>query len=369
MTRALVRDPIYLHRKFPPETIEQCVRWYITYRLSYRDLVAMMAEQGVAVSHTTIMRWVLRYVPEYERRWARHARPVHSSWRMDETSVSVRGGNHYLYRAVDKHGKSVDSLLCTSRGREAAQAFFRAAVTRVESGWPSKINVDGHAATHLALRLLRREDNRWQSVHVRGIRYLNNIVEQDHRAIKRRCAPMLGLKTFRTAETTLAGIELAHRIRKGQFQLPYFHDGQMCLKQQWKLALYQVPEDIRPTCSLGTHAPSIAPELKSRRAIEHMDKPRTSEDKPRRYPSKTFYGGGLYQLMLPSGGKYWRYNYRHNGKARTLAYGVFPDVSLQKARARHREAKRLLAEGVDPSTKRQEIVQAARFRLLGHLLG
>ena len=111
MTRRLLRDPIYRRRQFPAETIEQCVRWYITYRLSYRDLVAMMAEQGVVVSHTTIMRWVLRYVPEYERRWARHASQVNPSWRMDETSVPVRGGNCYLDRAVDKHGRSVNSQL------------------------------------------------------------------------------------------------------------------------------------------------------------------------------------------------------------------------------------------------------------------
>src|SRR6187551_2133531 len=97
MTRALVRDPLYRGRQFPAEAIEQCVRWYITYRLSYRDLAAMMAEQGVVVSHTTIMRWVLRYVPEYERRWARHARQVNASWRMDETSIPVRGGKRYLY--------------------------------------------------------------------------------------------------------------------------------------------------------------------------------------------------------------------------------------------------------------------------------
>src|SRR6187549_4156330 len=120
MTRRLPRDPIYCRRQFPAETIEQCVRWYITYRLSYRDLVAMMAERGVVVSHTTIMRWVLRYVPEYEERWDRFARPVNSSWRMDETAVRVRGKSAYLYRAVDKHGKSVDSLLRKDRGIEAA---------------------------------------------------------------------------------------------------------------------------------------------------------------------------------------------------------------------------------------------------------
>ena len=98
----VARDPIYRGRRFSAETIELCVRWYITYRLSYRDLVAMMAERGIVVSHTTIMRWVLRYVPEYERRWARFARSPGSSWRMDETAVSVRGGRHYLYRAVDR---------------------------------------------------------------------------------------------------------------------------------------------------------------------------------------------------------------------------------------------------------------------------
>jgi transposase-like protein len=74
VTKRITRDPIYRARRFSAETIELCVRWYITYRLSYRDLAAMLAERGTLVSHTTIMRWVLRYVPEYERRWARFAR-------------------------------------------------------------------------------------------------------------------------------------------------------------------------------------------------------------------------------------------------------------------------------------------------------
>ena len=93
------------------------MRWYLTYRLSYRDLVEMMAERGITLSHSTILlRWVQRYMPEFEKRWDRYARRVHSSWRMDETAVSVRGGAHYLYRAVDKHGKTVDSLLCADSG-------------------------------------------------------------------------------------------------------------------------------------------------------------------------------------------------------------------------------------------------------------
>ena len=177
----------------------------------------MMAERGIDVSHTTILRWVLHYVPEFEKRWGRYARRVNSSWRIDETSILVRGRWHYLYRAVDKHGKSVDFLLRADRGMDAAQAFFRKVVATHLPSWPRKVNLDGNTASHRALHLLRREDPRRQSVVVRTRRYLNNIVEQDHRAIKRRCAPMMGFKSFRTAAITLAGIELAHRIRKRQF--------------------------------------------------------------------------------------------------------------------------------------------------------
>ena len=128
MTKPIVRDPIYRRRRFDAEIIELCVRWYITYRLSYRDLVAMMAERGIVVSHTTIHRWVIRYVPEFEKRWNRFARPVNTSWRVDETYINIRGKWSYLYRAVDKHGKTVDFLLRPDRGIAAAQAFFRKAL-------------------------------------------------------------------------------------------------------------------------------------------------------------------------------------------------------------------------------------------------
>ncbi len=238
MTRAIARDAIYRRRRFPAEIIELCVRWYITYRLSYRDLVAMMAERGVVVSHTTIMRWVLRYVPEYEQRWSRHARRANSSWRVDETAISIRGRGNYLYRAVDRHGKSVHSVLCRDRGMEAAQSFFRKAVASRSAGWPCKVNLDGNTASHRALRLLREQEPRWRFVLVRSRRYLNNIVEQDHRAIKRRCTPMLGFKSFSTAAITLAGVELAHRIRKRQFTLGYAcRHRAASLKEVWAQAL------------------------------------------------------------------------------------------------------------------------------------
>jgi transposase-like protein len=258
MTQPIERDPIYRGRRFHTETIELCVRWYITYRLSYRDLVAMMAERGIVVSHTTIMRWVLRYVPEYEKRWARYARPVNSSWRMDETAVAVRRGRHYLYRAADKHGKSVGSLLRADRGMDAAKAFFRKATAANHFRWPTTVNLDGNAASHRALRLLANEDPKWKSVEVRCCRYLNNIIEQDHRAIKRRCAAMLGLKSFRTAAITFSGIELANRIRKEQFSV---ERGGPCgiwsLKQLWDRAL--APSSRLDASQCG--APSARPPM------------------------------------------------------------------------------------------------------------
>jgi transposase-like protein len=238
MTKPIARDPIYRRRRFEGEIIELCVRWYISYRLSYRDLVAMMAERGLVMSHTTILRWVIRYVPEFEKRWNRWARRVNSSWRVDETYISVRGKWHYLYRAVDKHGKTVDFLLRPDRGIAAAQAFFRKALATNSPRWPRKVTLDGHVPSHRALRLLRREDPKWKHVVVRSCRYLNNIVEQDHRAIKRRCAWMTGFKSFRNAAITLAGIELANRIRKRQFSFGLGRQRRTwSLRQLWDRAL------------------------------------------------------------------------------------------------------------------------------------
>jgi transposase-like protein len=203
MTKAIPRDPRYRRRSFDADIIELCVRWYITYRLSYRDLVAMMAEGGVEVSHTTILRWVVRYVPEFEKRWRRYTRRIVSSWRVDETYIPIRGKWHYLYRAVDKQGKTVDFLLRRDRGIAAAQAFFRKALATNPTRWPRKVTLDGHAPSHRALRLLRRENPKWKYVEVRSCKYLNNIVEQDRRAIKRRCASMKGFKSFNMADLAM----------------------------------------------------------------------------------------------------------------------------------------------------------------------
>jgi transposase-like protein len=157
---------------------------------------------------------------------------------MDETAISVRGGNRYLYRAVDKYGKTVDSLLCPDRSESSAREFFTKAIKTHHPRWPTKLNLDGNAASHRALFVLRQENPDWHSVEIRSRRYLNNIVEQDHRAIKRRCAPMLAMKSFRTAATTLAGVELAHRIRKSQFRFGARGPHQFSsLKHAWARAL------------------------------------------------------------------------------------------------------------------------------------
>jgi transposase-like protein len=203
MTKPIARDPIYRQRAFDSDIIELCVRWYVTYRLSYRDLVEMMAERGVKVAHSTILRWVTWYVPEFEKRWRRFARTVGTSWRVDETYVSIKAKWHYLYRAVDKHGKTVDFLLRRDRGIAAAQAFFRKALDSTLPRVPRKVTLDGHVPSRRALWLLRREHPCWRNVTVRTNKYLNNLIEQDHRAIKRRCASMAGFKSFANAAVTI----------------------------------------------------------------------------------------------------------------------------------------------------------------------
>jgi len=208
---------VFKGRHFDQEIIVLCVRWYLSFKLSSRDLVRMMAERGVVLAHTTILRWVQRYVPEFEKCWSRYARDVDGSRRCDETYIKVRGHWTYLYRAVDKGGRTVDFLLSERRDVAAAKCFFTNAIRH--HGTPRVITLDAYAASHRAIRELKSEGSMSPRVRVRSSKYLNNIVEQDHRRIKQRIMPMLGFKRFDTATVTISGIELAEKIKKAQFKI------------------------------------------------------------------------------------------------------------------------------------------------------
>jgi transposase-like protein len=177
----------------------------------------MMAERGIALAHTTILRWVQRYVPEFEKRWHRYARPVGDSWRVDETYLKIKGRWVYLYRAVDKAGRTVDFLLSKRRDMDAAKRFFCRAVK--QHGAPRVITLDGYAASHRTVAKLKEAGTLPCGVQVRSCKYLNNGIEQDHRRIKQRVRPMLGFKRFETAAVTIRGIELAAKIKKQQLNL------------------------------------------------------------------------------------------------------------------------------------------------------
>jgi transposase-like protein len=205
-------------RHFDQEVILLCVRWYLRFKLNFRDLVEMMAERCLPMAHTTIMRWVHRYAPEFERRWNRFARPAGQSWRVDETYVKIRGRWVYLYRAVDREGQTVDFRLSTRRDVGAAKAFFRKAIKSQRSA-PRAITLDGYAASHRAVREMKTDGQIPESTKVRSSKYLNNLIEQDHRCVKSRIGPMLSFKRFRTAAITIAGVELLRRIHKDQFNI------------------------------------------------------------------------------------------------------------------------------------------------------
>ena len=167
-------------RHFDREVIILCVRWYLRFKLSLRELVEMMAERGLSLAHTTIMRWVQHFAPAFEKRWRRFAQAVGRSWRVDETYVKIRGEWWYLCRAVDRAGRTVDFRLSAQRDVAAAKAFFRKAI-RNQQRAPQTITLDGYAASHRAARELKAEGLLSEDMTLRSSKYLNNLIEQDHR--------------------------------------------------------------------------------------------------------------------------------------------------------------------------------------------
>ncbi len=228
-------------RHFEAEIILLCVRWYVRYSLSYRDLEEMMAERGLTIDHTTIYRWVQRYAPELEKRSRPHLKATTDSWKVDETYIKVRKTWMYLYRAVDSQGNTLEFLLSPTRDAEAAKRFFvkalhstacsvpqtcpveeqvaqptAAADPNPTQSAPRVINVDKNAAYPKAMAELKAAGILPEQVELRQVKYLNNLIEQDHRFIKRLVKPGMGFFSFESAWRTLHGYEVMNMVRKGQ---------------------------------------------------------------------------------------------------------------------------------------------------------
>jgi len=179
----------------------------------------MMEERGLSIAHATIMRWVHQYGPELDERLRRHLKTTNGSWRVDETYVKVKGQWMYLYRAVDSVGNTIDFYLSKTRDTKAAKRFFKKALRSFHVSKPRVLTVDKNPAYPIAIEELKNEKKMPVGIRLRQVKYLNNIVEQDHRFVKKRVRSMLGLKSFRTATSIISGIEEMHMIKKGQLVL------------------------------------------------------------------------------------------------------------------------------------------------------
>lgn len=202
-------------RHFLPEIILWGVRWYCLYPISYRNLEEMMCDRGVAVDHSTLSRWVQRYAPELDLRIRPHLKSTNDSWRVDETYIKVKGEDRYLYRAVNSDGNTLDFLLIAKRDAEAAKRFFRKTMLAPHTQEPRVINVDKNAAYPKAIDEMKAKEELPLSVELRQNKYLNNLVEQDHRFIKRLTKPGMGFHSFNTARRSLRGFEAMNMKRIG----------------------------------------------------------------------------------------------------------------------------------------------------------
>lgn len=213
-------ENVFKWKHYQPDIIVLTVRWYLRYNLSFRNLVEMMEERCLSLAHTTIMRWVHQYGPELDRRIRRHLKQTNDSWRVDETYIKVKGQWMYLYRAVDSEGNTIDFYLSKTRNHKAAKRFFKKALRSLHVSKPRVITVDKNPAYPIAIEKLKKEKVMSAGVQTRQLKYLNNIVEQDHSFIKRRIRSMLWFKSFQTAVSILSGVEAMHMIKKEQIDLP-----------------------------------------------------------------------------------------------------------------------------------------------------
>jgi IS6 family transposase len=211
-----IRPAIFKWRQTEPILILSAVRWYLRYSLSLRDVEELLKERGLEVDHTTVWHWVQRYGPELEERLRRRLKPTNKSWRVDETYIRVKGRWCYLYRAIDSAGATIDFLLSAFRDADAAKCLFRKALSHPSHPQPRVINTDLAPIYGSAIPDIKKEGILCRRCRHRPIQYLNNILEQDHRAIKRRVNAKQGFREFRAAQRTIQGYEAMNMMRKGQ---------------------------------------------------------------------------------------------------------------------------------------------------------
>ena len=209
---------MFKRHRYPKAIILQAVYFKLRFTLSYRDVEELLEIRGVKVDHSTIQRWVFKFSPFVESNMNKRKNVVGNSWRMDETYIKVAGKDRYLYRAVDKQGNTVDFLLTKRRMKGSAQKFLNKAIGN--NGKPRLINIDKSGANTQAIRIVNQYSLTFKKIRIRRVKYLNNIIEQDHRTIKRRIAITTGFKEFESAQRTLAGIEIINIIRKNQIVNP-----------------------------------------------------------------------------------------------------------------------------------------------------
>ncbi len=209
---------MFERHRYPRVIILQAVYFKLRFTLSYRDVEELMSIRGIKVDHSTIQRWVFKFSKEVEKNMHKRKKLVCDSWRMDETYIKVKGRDMYLYRAEDKYGNTLDFLLTKRRQKMSAQKFFNKAIGN--NGKPRIVNIDKSGSNSSAILTVNKRSLSTKKIKIRKVKYLNNIIEQDHRRIKRRIRIMTGFKEFESAQRTLSGIEVVSIIKKDQIINP-----------------------------------------------------------------------------------------------------------------------------------------------------
>lgn len=205
-------------KQFAGEIILWLVRWYCRYALSYNDLKEIAAERHLFIERSTICRWVHEYAPELDRRVKSHLKKTSDSWKLDETHIKIKGKWHYLYRAIDKFGQTLDWMLSRYRNKKSAKRFFVKTLGNQHVVCPRVINVDKSPTFPPALSELQNERALPNHTKLRPIKYLNNAMENDHKSTKCKSRYRQWYQSFETAKRAITGMETMRLVQKGQLK-------------------------------------------------------------------------------------------------------------------------------------------------------